>query len=201
MIVCSTVAVGSDRNTQTFMANVLGYNSVEHSVIEVDDRKIDFEISRNKDVLSVVPGATNVNMMKISFRTHDDQMLINGLKLKIFGVLSENIDKAILKSGEEILSEGNIENGYISFGNVGYKTDKNSEGLISIFLDVGENLKAGERIRLDLQDPKDIYMMVGGRNFDLKTSFPVKGKALSIVSLRGWIPGYTMPKNVVDRKK
>jgi|GEM_PF-3430716 len=193
MVVCSTVAVGSDRNTQTFMANVLGYNSVEHSVAEVDNRKIDFELSKNKDVLSVVPGSTNVNMMEMSFRTNDDAMLINGLKLKVSGVLSGDIDKAVLKSGEKVLSEGKIENGYISFGNIGYGTDKNSEGVISVFIDIGRDLKAGERIRLDIQDPKDIYMMVGGRNFDLKTSFPVKGKSLSVVSVRGWEPGYDRP--------
>lgn len=201
MVICSTVAVGSDRNTQTFMANVLGYNSVENAIQEVDDRKIDFELSRNKDVLSVVAGSTNVNMMKISFRTHEDEMIINGLKLKVSGVLSEDIHKAVLKSGEEILAEGKIENGYISFGNIGYKTDKNSEGVISVFIDVGRNLKAGERIRLDIQDPKDVYMMVGGKSFDLKTSFPVKGKSLSVVALRSWMPGYAAPKKAVTVKK
>jgi len=201
MVICSTVAVGSDKTTQTFMANVLGFNSVEHSVAEVDNRKVDFEISRNKDVLSIIPGSTNVDMMKISFRTHDDEMVVNGLKLKVFGVLSDNVGKAVLKSGDDVLADGQIENGYISFGNVGHKIDKNSEGVVSVFLDVSRNLKAGERIRLDLQDQKDIYMIVGGRSFDLKTSYPIKGKSLSVVSSRSWIPGYDMPKRATPVKK
>ncbi len=201
MILCSTVAVGADRNTQTFMANVLGFNSVKNSVIEIDNRKVDFSISREKNVFSVTPGGTNINMMKISFRTHDDEMMLNSLKFKISGVISENIDNAVLKNGEKVLSEGRIENGYISFENIAYKTDKNSEGLVSIFIDAGRNLRAGERIRLDIVDPKDIYVIVGGESFNLKTSFPIKGKPLSVVTLRGWEPGYTAPKKAFAVKK
>lgn len=201
MVLCSTVAIGSDRNTQTFMANVLGYNSVKNSIIEVDNRKVDFEISRNKDVLYVTPGATDVNLMKISFKTYADEMALNALKLKISGVLSENIDKAVLKNGEEILAEGSMENGFISFGNIGYKLDKNSEGSITVAVNTGRDLRAGERIRLDIEDPKDVYMIVAGEIFNLKNSFPLKGKPLSVVSLRGWMPGYAAPKKAVTMKK
>lgn len=201
MIVCSTVAVGADRNTQTFMANVLGYNSVQHSVKDVDNRKIDLEISKNKEVLYVVAGNTNVDISKISFKTYDDELTLNGLKFKISGVLSGNIDKAVLKDGDEILAEGRVENGYVSFGNVGYKLDENSEGFVTVEIDAGKNLRAGERIRLDIEDSKDVYVMVGGEIFELKNSFPLKGKPLSVVALRKWEPGYTMPKGAVVVKK
>jgi len=201
MIVCSTVAVGADRNTQTFMATVLGYNPVQHSVVEIDDRKIDLDISKNNDLLYVVPGTTNVNISKISFKTYDDGLTVNGLKFKVFGVIAENIDKAVLKDGEDVLAEGRVENGYISFANVGYKLDKNSEGFVTVEIDAGKNLRAGERIRLDIEDSKDVYVMVGGEIFELKNSFPLKGKPLSVVALRKWEPGYTMPKGAVKVKK
>jgi hypothetical protein len=197
MIVCSTVAVGSDKNTQTLVANVLGYNSVEHSTGEIDDRKIDFEISKEKEVLYVVPGAKDVNIMKITFKTYDDEMAVNGLSLKISGVDPENIDRAVLKSGEEILASGRIGDGIILFGNVKYRTDKTSAGELSVVIDVDKNSKVGDRIRLDIENSEDVYMIVGGKTFNLKNSFPLKGNPLSIVAIRSWMPGYTAPKNVV----
>jgi hypothetical protein len=182
------------------MANVLGFNSVEHSINEVDDRKIDVEISRDKDVLSTTPGATDVKIMKIFFKTHEDEMALNGLKLKVSGTISENIEKAVLKNGEEILAEGRAEEGFISFENVGYKLDKNSEGFVYVFINASKNLRAGERIRLSIEDPGDAYVMVGGELFDLKNSFPLKGKPLSVVSMRGWEPGYSAPKSSAQER-
>ncbi|MFH1218794.1 MAG: hypothetical protein V1679_03055 [Candidatus Peregrinibacteria bacterium] len=114
-----------------------------------------------------IPGEEDVKVMDVEF-IKSGEGKVNDLVLKIGGVDGEMIKKAYLKDGDEILDKVGVKDDMLIFGGVGYAFE--GEGMLGVYLDLSEDLKFGNRIRLD----------------GVLGDTVVRGKSLSIVRSRGF---------------
>lgn len=149
--------------------------------------KLNFEIKKDKEKGFAAPGEKGAYVMEFEVKTFDKKFILKNVKFKISGVESDKIEGGRMITGEEditILSEAKRKNEYLNFKNIDFVLEKNSQATIKIMLDLSENLKTGERIRLDIETPDDIKSYLGKDSYPVFKRYPVKGEYLSISKAR-----------------
>ena len=134
----------------------------------------------------VAPGAEKAEIMILKFKTEDSELLLQKLRLQIAAVDGDKIKRAYLFDGEEELSSTKVAGNYLNFGKLNYRLGEAQEGNLKIKLDLSEELKTGDRIRLDVEAPEDIDILVGGQDYKIDRYYPIEGKYLSVVKPRVW---------------
>jgi hypothetical protein len=56
--------------------------------------------------------------------------------------------------------------------------------IVSLRVDLSENLKTGQRLRFDIAAPEDIKLLLDGKKYELSKYYPFKGEYLTIARQR-----------------
>ncbi len=156
--------------------------SYEKSYVYYKDNpgNIVFNITNSPDKSMVATGTKNAEIMSFNFKTANVPIELENLALKIVGINGDDIDAAYLAIGNEVIAEAYISGDYLKFTNISYGIAANSSSSIKIKLDLSENLKINNRIRLDIESPQDSAIRVNNSLYGINGYYPMKGKYLSI---------------------
>jgi hypothetical protein len=149
-----------------------------------NDALVNFRIMNNPEGAYAPPGSTNVPMMAFSIKTNNEVALLKDLKLKIVGVDSELITKAVIGDDKELLEVGGKNGEYFVFKNINHKINSNSIEKLILYVDLSEELHTGQRFRMDIEKPEDIVMAVGPEPFTIDAYYPIEGEYLSVARAR-----------------
>lgn len=147
---------------------------------------INFNIINNPEKAFASPGEDNKELMSFLFKTFEDDLELKYLRLKIVEADSEYIKKAILIDGKKILQIGKKDGEYFIFDNINYEIKSSDEKSLFIYISLSSDIKTGERVRMDIESPEDIVLLVGGENYIIDSYYPIQGKYLSIARQRVW---------------
>lgn len=150
------------------------------SAVNANSEALSFEMEHDADRAFANPGAAGAEIMRFEMNTYESSLHFSALTLKVFGVDAEDVQRAVLVMDEENFIEGSREGEYFVFKNIDYKLDANSDGIVSLQVDLGEELTTGNRLRLDIEKPDDIELYVGGKVYKINEYYPIEGKYLSI---------------------
>lgn len=131
---------------------------------------------------SLVPAGTkNADFMNLSFKIGRTNVQLNGIAFRIIGATGGDIKNAYLTDGKAIVATASISNDKIKFPNIGYLMNANTAANLQLKVDLGDGLKVGQIISLEVENPNDINMAVGGGSYSLNGHYPIRGKYLSII--------------------
>ena len=143
-------------------------------------KTINFSMSSDAEKRFAQPGQKGADAMQFLLKTQNEILELKDVNLKITGVEAEKIEKAYLFDGEKEIANTSPANGYLKFSNLDYVVPQNSKATLKVKLDLSPELKTNNRIRLDIEKSSDISIEVGGKNYAAGSTFPMKGKYLSI---------------------
>lgn len=129
----------------------------------------------------VAAGTKNADFMNISLKIGQTDVQLNGIAFKIFGATGKDIKNAYLTDGNAIIATATITNDRIKFPNMGYFMKGGTAANLQLKVDLGDGLKSGQVISLEIENPDDINMTVNGESYSLNGHYPMQGKYLSIV--------------------
>lgn len=121
------------------------------------------------------PGAKDIELMKFVFKADSEDIELKSMILKTVGVPAEKLKKVVLKD-EDSVSESDGISEYFLFKNIGFMLKSGEKKTLSLRVDLGENLHAGDRFRMDIEK-----LVLGGKADEANFEFPIIGKYLSIV--------------------
>lgn len=145
-----------------------------------DSEGFSFSINNIPGKAYALPESKMAEIMNLNFKTKEKSLEIKSISFKIEGVAPENIVAAYLFNKEKVLSTAKNGNGSLFFDGMNYEIAPNSSEVLTVKLDLGSNLKPGNRIRLDIVAPEDLVMELENESIDFDGSYPIKGKYLSI---------------------
>ncbi len=129
----------------------------------------------------VAAGTKNADFMDISLKIGQTDVQLNGIAFKISGATGKDIKNAYLTHGKAIIATATIINDRIKFPNMGYLMKGGTAANLQLKVDLGDELKVGQVISLEIENPDDINMTVNGESYSLNGHYPIQGKHLSIV--------------------
>lgn len=129
----------------------------------------------------VQAGTKNADFMNLSFKIGQTNVQLNGIAFKVIGAIGNDIKNAYLTDGKAIVATASISNDKIKFPNMGYLMTANTAANLQLKVDLGDGLKVGQIISLEVENPDDINMAVEGGNYSLNGHYPIRGKHLSII--------------------
>lgn len=147
---------------------------------------INFSILNNPGKAFASPGDKNVDMMSFVFKTFENDLVFENLRLKIMGVDPEYIEKAMLLDEKEILQIGKKDGEYFVFEGIDYAIESFQKKSLLLYIDLSPDIKTGERLRMDIENPDDINIIVGDKPYSIDAYYPLQGKYLSIAKQRAW---------------
>ncbi|MBD3360838.1 hypothetical protein GF366_03485 [Candidatus Peregrinibacteria bacterium] len=171
----------SDASPSGYSANIFAGGSSKIFIAENDNPNlINFSIMNDPEKSFAEPGSKGIYVMDFVFKTKNESMVLRKLTLKVVGVDSENILKAALVKGNKPISEARHKDGYLIFDNINFKIDNDSRNKLALKVSLSPNLQTGQRIRMDIEKPSDIEILVGGRPYTINKYYPIEGEYLSI---------------------
>ncbi len=154
---------------------------------KLNSNDISFEVTNEPEKAYASPGDSGIEIMKLNFKTKDKGMKLKSLKLKVVGVEREKIVRLFLTSGDKFVVLGRPSDDYFKFDYINYEIAAASEDSLSVRIDLSENLQTHDRIRLDIENPEDIELIVDGNPYKIAGYYPIEGKYLSVALRRPWI--------------
>ncbi len=127
---------------------------------------LNFEITNEPEKAYANPGEAGKEIMKFSIKTNVGETILQKLNFKINGVDPKKIIKAYLKYGEEIIGETIPSEEYLNFDYLNLEIGKEPGENLSLVLDLSNELKTGERIRIDFEYPQNLkgkYLTISKR--------------------------------------
>lgn len=147
---------------------------------------LNFEITSDPENSFAEPGDREVEIMRLVFKSKNEAVSVNGMKLKIEGVSGDALKKVYLAENDNFVTFGQTFDEYIVFRYVNYEVKAGDKLELSIVADLSEDLKTNDRIRLDIESADDISITVGGKPYQLSGYYPIRGKYLTIAKPRFW---------------
>ncbi len=183
-------STGVPVNTSMF-ASVVNLENIENTKRTVISKKknvesIEFEIEAGPYNSFATPGSKDERYMTLVLGTKESAAKFSSLKLKISGVDTEVVEAGRLIYEGEVLAEGVVGDGYISFKHLGVEIPEESEASVIVSVDLSSEVTTGNRLRLDIENPDDLAIRVAGEDFEMSGNYPIKGVYLSIVRPRPW---------------
>ncbi len=132
----------------------------------------------------VAPGTEDAELMGLYFKTGSETVILKDLKLKLEGVDPEYIEKAYITDGQDVLKVGTGYGEYYSFKNINEIIEPNKSRTLYLLVDLSEDIRTGERFRMDIESPDDIVLFAGIDPFGIDEYYPIKGKYLSVGAVR-----------------
>ena len=177
----------SDGLSSLYQAN--SFNSFEIGDVtttKVDPGLVSFKISNNADTALVESGTKNAEIMQFEFKSPEEVFELKSLDLKIYGVDSFAVERATLVVADEVIAFGKRSDDYFKFNSIDYKIPPGNRGIVSVKVDLTDELKISDRFRLDIEKPEDIEIQLDGEDFIIDEHYPIKGEYLSIAKPRPW---------------
>jgi len=163
---------------ENFLPNNFSFDRIEYIP------PFDFELVNDAGNAFALPGNEGVEIMKFQIKTDDKNFELDDLRLKVEGVDIGKIKEAIFMNNEGIVVRGKKENEHFIFNGIGFELEKESEGSLSLILNLSDDLHPGKRIRMDIEKSEDIGILVDNDPYTLRFDYPIRGKYLSIVKRR-----------------
>ena len=66
------------------------------------------------------------------------------------------------------------------------KIGKNSDVILTLYVNLSLKLHTGQRIRMDIEKPEDLVLLVGKKLYEVSGYYPIKGEYISIARPRPW---------------
>ncbi len=196
----SVVAVlSSFQPTKSMLANVMGAATHSSYSVNYDDKNIGVEIvekyiSAGFDAENVVlsfdnnptsaycrPGTEKKEVMQIVLESKKSEGYFKNIILKLSGVEPEMIKNLYLSDSENILAVAETHQEYFRFNNLDLLIAQGESLRLHLLADFSDELKPGQRLRFDLEDEDDVFLVVNQKLCSVSEIFPVLGKYLTIV--------------------
>lgn len=145
---------------------------------------LNFKIVNDPYNAFAAPGTDDAEVMGFYFKAGSETITLKDLKLKLEGVDPEYIEKAYITDGQDVLKVGNVYDEYFSFNNINQIIDPNKSRTFYLLVNLSEELHTGERFRMDIESPDDIVLFTGTDLFSINEYYPIKGKYLSVATVR-----------------
>ena len=130
------------------------------------------------------PGDKSVAIMDMEFSAKVDNMMIQKMKFKVEGVDDARVETLSLFNSENFIAYADAHDGYFVFENLNIPIKEDGKLKLSLKVDLSFALMGGDRVRLDIADPKDVQFYDGAENIYLKGFFPLKGVNLTILGFK-----------------
>jgi|GEM_PF-2224270 len=156
----------------------------DYHIYNKNPDEIMMDISGNSGATLVTAGAKDANFMNVIFKIGTMDVQLNGIAFKVSGVDGGAIENAYLTHGKAIIATAVITKDRIKFPNIDYEMPAGEVKNLQLKVDLGTNLKPGQIISLEIENPDDINMTVDGGSYSLNGQYPIQGKYLSIVRTR-----------------
>ena len=165
--------------------DIVSSNGESDSQIYRDNpAEIMFTISGDSSKSLVFAGAKDAAFMDVSFKIGQTDVQLNGLAFKILGVSGSNIKNAYLTDGKAIVATASISDDKIKFPNMGYLMNAGTAANLQLKVGLGDKLRVGQVISLEIENPDDVNLTVEGGSYSLNGHYPIQGKYLSIAGAR-----------------
>ena len=191
--IVSVVHIGQDASADqgfydSLMASVVLDYGLDKSYSSHNENPalINFTIINDPEKAFAKPGSENVEMMGFSFKTEDDSLIIEDLRLKVVGVDREFIEKAMVLDEKEIIKMGKADGDYFVFKGLNYEIPKDSKETLFLYVSMSPDITTGNRFRMDIEDSEDISLVVGSHSYSIDAYYPIEGKYLSVAKPRPW---------------
>ena len=154
-------------------------HSEGHSLVTMD-------IENTPSQAFAVPGAEDKEIARFIFTTSEYEMSLEKLTLRVVGADTDYIDSASFMAGDEQIDKASVVGDYLVFSNINHKIDQDTQGVLTLNVNLGEDLHTGQRIGVRVESHEDIEIVVGGEIYNLPTYFPTSTKYISIAKSRPW---------------
>jgi len=135
----------------------------------------------NGDDLYIYPEDENKYVSNLRFVSELDNFRLKNLRLKISGVADSGVRKIKMIGGDGSVYKGDIWNGYVKFKNLYLKITPESEAVFSLYADFSDDLKFGQRLYFELENPDDLDITKYGERVYIQYDYPLKGGFTSVV--------------------
>lgn len=129
------------------------------------------------------PGTEGTELMGLYFKAGSEAVILKDLKLKLEGIEPEYIKKAYLTDDQDVLKVGDPYGEYFSFSNINKIIEPMQSRTFYLLVDLSEEVRTGERFRMDIESPDDIVLFAGTEHFSIDEYYPIKGKYLSVAAV------------------
>jgi hypothetical protein len=172
-----------DQNSFNY-ASILNIDPVrKYSNKNNNHNLVNFKIEQDIEKSYAEKGDKGIEIMKFILNTATEKLNFNYLKFKITGIEAKSLDNIYIFDGKEQISKGIIHDEYIEFKYINFKLDTNSTAELYIKVDLNDSLKAGDRMRLDIEAPEDISILVGAKRYLINEYYPIKGKYMTVIKI------------------
>ncbi len=176
-------------NKSSFLYNIdsdIQINDYFYSAENQNPNLINLTITHDPTQAFATSGSSDNEIMKLVVTTYEEPFVLKSLRFKIVGVEANKIKEIKLFDGETELASATILKGYATIKDLNFAVGKNTVQEISVKVDFSEELSSGDRLRLDIEAPEDLVILVGGENYHVNEYYPIKGEYLSITQKRPW---------------
>ncbi len=111
-----------------------------------------------------------------------DELTIFKRKFKIHAEEKSYIEKVYVYNEDVLISEALNKDGYFELNFLNYELDAENSSILTIRVDLSNQLTANDRIRLDIESAEDIDLKVAKKKYIINNYYPVKGEYLSVFS-------------------
>lgn len=154
------------------------------SSVNTGDYTVNFTLSSDPEKRFANPGEKNIEIMKISFKSPDGDIVLKSLNFKISALDQSKVRNVYLFEGETKIASASIGDGYAKFSNISYETVANKEAVLSVRMDLSKKTQVGDRVRLDIEKSEDVEIIVDDKTYDLRKYYPIQGHYLSVAKIR-----------------
>lgn len=188
----------SKYTSEKLFANVLPISKEDSHSIDVatSPLTVNFNLSRDANKTSAVPGESNAEIMQIKIKSTDANLVLKSINFKLEGVNPDMIERVYLIDENKNIHKAELDDGYARFSNISIAAEAEKAILLSLRVDVSKDLHTGERFRFDIEEPNDIQLFANDEVYEIRQQYPIRGTYLSIAKNRPW----TM-KSKNDKKK
>ena len=145
-----------------------------------------FSLSNDPRRAYAKPGTKGVEVMKLNFKTAEEEMELDYLRFKLEGGDSSLLSAAYLYASGDVLAEASFKDNYLVFSGLDYSLAAESAEALQLVVDLVDTSATGKRLRFDIESAEDLDLELGGDDYVLKANYPLRGKYLSVAQERTW---------------
>ncbi len=147
-----------------------------------EQKDISFEIQNDGVDYFAQSGQDAALAISYLIKTYDKSINLEKLKLSVNGVNINDVRSINISLLGDVIAIGSkVKNAFV-FDNLNINFDPKSNTRIDVFVDLGEELRANDRLRLDILNPEDLVFSSKSGKFNISRYYPIKGSYLSVVS-------------------
>lgn len=177
-------AIESKMNPETARASVSTLKSAAREAYKIssDYNIVETEIKNRGHYIA--PGDTDTDVFSFGIQTNENTVVLKELKIKKLGETNDDdLIRAKLYEGENVISEAKIQRGELNFKKFVSVLQPGTYKEYILKLDLKQETKPGVRFKFEITNPYDIGLYVEEEPVYSLDTYPIEGAYVTVV---GW---------------